>query len=84
MSFTRAWKTAGVLARPKGITKYSEWPRGVLNAVFHSSTSQIRTRWSFVKFCEDGGCLKGLKQGDNQGQCVLVLHRDAVEGPACT
>ena len=30
---------------PKGITKYSKWPNGVLNAVFHSSPSRMRTKW---------------------------------------
>ena len=28
---------AGALVRPNGMTKYSQWPVGVLNAVFHSS-----------------------------------------------
>lgn len=27
------------------ITKYSKWPRGVLNAVVHSSPSRVLTRW---------------------------------------
>lgn len=31
--------------RPKGMTKYSKCPRCVLNAVFHSSPSRMRTRW---------------------------------------
>ena len=27
------------------LTKYSKWPNGVLNAVFHSSPSWMRTKW---------------------------------------
>ena len=37
-------KNRGALVRPNNITKYSQWPMGVLNAVFHSSPSHIRTR----------------------------------------
>lgn len=44
-SFTSARKAAGVLVRPNGITKYLKCLRGVLNVVFHSSSSLMRTRW---------------------------------------
>lgn len=30
-------ETAGALLKPKGITRYSKCPRGVLKALFHSS-----------------------------------------------
>ncbi|MCG0217840.1 hypothetical protein L4444_00130, partial [Pseudomonas aeruginosa] len=33
----KRWKTAGALAKPKGMTVYSNKPQGVQNAVFHSS-----------------------------------------------
>ena len=42
---TRDCKTVGALVSPKGITKYSKWPYGVLNAVFHSSPTRMRTKW---------------------------------------
>lgn len=42
MSFIKAWDTAGALVRPKGI--YSKYPSGVLNAIYHLSRSQMRTR----------------------------------------
>lgn len=34
----RVRKTAGLLVRPKGMTKFSKWPRGVLKDVFHLSS----------------------------------------------
>lgn len=43
-SLISAWKTAGALERPKGMTKYLKHPKGVLNGVFHSSPSLLRTR----------------------------------------
>jgi hypothetical protein len=36
---------SGALVSPKGITRYSKWPKGVLKAVFHSSPSRMRTKW---------------------------------------
>ncbi len=44
-SFTSVWKTAGEFETPKGITKYSNRPVGVLKAVFYLSPFLIRTRW---------------------------------------
>uniref|UniRef100_A0A3P9M6C3 Ig-like domain-containing protein n=1 Tax=Oryzias latipes TaxID=8090 RepID=A0A3P9M6C3_ORYLA len=44
MSVTKHWKTAGVLVRPKGITKYSKCSNRGLNAVFHSSPSLMKTK----------------------------------------
>lgn len=44
-SFINTWKTAGVLVRPNGMTRYSKCPRRVLKVVFHSSLFQILTRW---------------------------------------
>lgn len=45
MSFTEARNTASALVNPKGMTKYSKWSSGLLNAIFHSSPSQMCTRW---------------------------------------
>ena len=42
-SFIRAWKVAGALARPKGITKNSKWPWWVRNAVLAMSSGCMRT-----------------------------------------
>ncbi len=42
---TMAWRKASALVSQNGITRYSKWPKGVLNAVFHSSPSLMRTRW---------------------------------------
>ncbi len=36
---------SGALVSPNGMTRYSKCPRGVLNAVFHSSPLRIQTRW---------------------------------------
>ncbi len=44
-SFTSVWKTAGEFETPKGITKYSNRPVGVLKAVFYLSPFLIQTRW---------------------------------------
>lgn len=42
MSLISDWNTVGAFVSPKGMTKC---PNGVWKAVFHSSPSQIRTKW---------------------------------------
>lgn len=46
-------KQSGELVSPKGITKYSKYPNGVLNAIFHSrpceSGPSCRRRSSLVR-----------------------------------
>ena len=37
------WKTRGALVRPKGILKYSNWPKGVTNEVYLMDDSAILT-----------------------------------------
>src|ERR1700716_28391 len=37
-----AWKEAGALQSPNGMTRYSKWPYLVRKAVFHSSPSATR------------------------------------------
>lgn len=44
-SLARAWNIAGEFVRPKGITRYSKWPKGEFKAVFHSSPSLMQIRW---------------------------------------
>ena len=78
----RAWKMAGALANPNGITRYSKWPRGVLNAVFHSSPSRIRTEVvgiAQVQLSENRGGLEGLKKSINQGQRVFIVDGDVIK-----
>ena len=43
MLFIIAWKVAGALEKPKYMTVASNRPRFVMNAVFHSSPSRMRT-----------------------------------------
>ena len=38
------WKVADALVSPNSITRYSQWPYLVQNAIFHSSLSLIRIR----------------------------------------
>ena len=45
VKFINLWKVAGALHRPMGITKYSNNPYGVKNAVLDSSPSRMRTWW---------------------------------------
>src|SRR6267154_496535 len=57
MSFIMVWKVAGLLVRPKNITRGLKSPRLVRNATFHSSPSLTRTLLyphrtsSLVKYC---------------------------------
>ena len=58
----------------------------MLKAVFHSSPSPLLdpdqvVRVTQVQFGEDRGGLQGLQQGIDEGEGVLILYCDGVEGP---
>ena len=76
-SLTNVWNTAGAFIGPNGITKYSQCPVGVLNVVFHSSSSLIRTKWyaflrsNLVKMVAPWSQIKG---GSHQREGVPILY----------
>lgn len=41
----RAWKTVRALVRPNGLIEFTKCPSGVLKSFFHSSPSEMWTRW---------------------------------------
>ena len=81
---TRPWKRAGVLVKPNGITTYSQWPVGVLNAVFHWSPSLMRTRWYALRrsnFVKVVAPCRSSNAVIIRGRGVPVLFHYVVDSP---
>ena len=74
-----AWKLAGALVSPKGITRYSESPRFARKAVFHSSPSAIRIRLyapfrsSVVKIWAPCGLSRSSEINGREYQFLIVM-----------
>ena len=59
MSLMRGLKIAGAFVRPKGMTKYSKWPKGVLKAVFHTNTGSSLVKMGVPWMGSNAGVMSG-------------------------